>query len=107
MMAKITTADCKKFLVAEITRNPGIIHDIYEDTTTAINEALVDKNWVREWKVKPAEDVYTYDGKKILASKIQSLRRFVLDPGQFDTAVIFCVIEEKNGNLVLGEYSGD
>ena len=106
-MPKITTADCKNFLVAEITKNPRIIHDIYEDTTTAINEALVAKNWIREYKVRPDDDVYTHDFKKIAASKIRAMRRFVLDPGNFDTAVCFIVLEDTNGNLILGEYVGD
>jgi hypothetical protein len=109
-MAKITTADCKKFLVAEITRNPAIIHDIYQDKTTAINEALVAKNWVRISKCKAdAEDgdVGTYDGLQIDPSTVQAVRRFVLDPATFDSAVVFCVIEDKKGNLILGEYVGD
>jgi hypothetical protein len=106
-MAKITTADCKKFLVNEITKNPNIIHDIYGDTTTAINEALVTKNWIREYKCKPDDDVETHDGRTIAAYKVQAIRRFVLDPATFDTAVIFCVIEDKQGNLILGEYVGD
>lgn len=106
-MIKITTADCKKFLVAEITRNPNIIHKIYEDKTTAINEALIAGNWVRVSKFKPEEDVYTHDYKTLPLSNVKAVRQFVLDPGNFDTAVQFYVIEDKTGNLILGEYVGD
>lgn len=119
-MTKITTADCKKFLVAEITKNPEIIHDIYGDKTTAIKEALDAKNWVRELKFNAngdheyADDTYelwcpTYGPSRgsVPATSLTTVRKFTLDPDQFDNAVAFMVLEDKQGNLMLGAYSGD
>lgn len=121
-MSKITTADCKKFLVAEIAKNNNIIHDIFGDTVTAINEAQVEKNWKRESKFSPtgdgdyAEDryyfwrpTYGHSGNwgSIDAKDLTCVRRFILDPKTFDSAVMFNVLEDKNGKLHLGEYVGD
>lgn len=110
-MKKLTTADCKKFLVKEITKNPNIIHDIYEDKITAIKEALVEKNWIRESKFNPnvvdKENYYTKNNLQIKSEDLVTIRKFCLLPRVFDTAVAFYVLEDKNGNLILGEYVGD
>lgn len=45
---KITTADCKKFLVEIIHSNPEIINEIWGDKTTSMKEALDVKKWKRE-----------------------------------------------------------
>lgn len=108
-MAKITTADCKKFLVAQITANPRIIHEIYADTVTAIHEAKIAGNWVREckYKVRDCDGFYTHSGTPVAAEDLAWFRRFVLLPAIFDSAVVFEVLEDKKGNLILGEYCGD
>lgn len=119
-MSKITTADCKKFLVAKITDNKGIINDIFGDTVTAVNEALQEKKWKRESKFTPTgngdyvEDQYklwcpTYgpSSGSIDANELTCIRRFVLDPDQFEDAVKFNVLEDNHGQLHLGEYVGD
>lgn len=119
-MSKITTADCKRFLVGEITKNPNIIHDIFDDNVTAISEALVEKNWKRESKFAPTgngdyvQDQYdlwypTYGPTRgsIDANDLSCIRRFILNPNRFDSAVMFNVLEDKNGKLHLGEYVGD
>ena len=121
-MSKITTADCKKFLVAQVKANPNIIHDIFRDTTTAIAEALDVKKWKRESKFNPdpdkgsdyADDKYELwyprmgpgRGSKRY-TELVSVRRFWLDPDQFENAVMFNVLEDINGQLWLGEYVGD
>lgn len=108
-MAKITTADCKKFLVAKITANPRIIHDIYADTVTAIHEAKIASNWVREckYKVIDSDGFYDHQGNALATEDLVWFRRFVLLPAIFDSAVVFTVLEDKQGNLILGEYAGD
>lgn len=119
-MSKITTADCKKFLVAEVTKNPDIINDIFGDTATAIDEALVEKNWKRESKFAPTgngdyvQEQYdlwypTYGPGRgsIDAADLVCVRRFILDPEKFDSSVMFNVLEDKKGQLHLGEYVGD
>lgn len=119
-MKKVTTADCKQFLVDEISKNPQIINDIFKDTTTGIAAALTRSKWVRESKFKPdgdhdyAQDEYELWAPmhgpipaSIPASKLRAVRRFCLDPDQFDSTVVFNVLEDLNGQLILGEYMGD
>lgn len=120
MTRTILTADCKKFLVSEIAKNPNIIHDIFDDNTTAINEALIEKNWVRTAKFNPAglhdrvqseynlwHPVYGPSCGNVDASKLSAIRIFQLVPNKFDSAVAFIVLEDRSGNLMLGEYIGD
>jgi hypothetical protein len=118
-MIKISTADCRKFLVSEITKNPDIIHWIYGDTTTAIAEALVEKNWKREAKFSPTSDHhYADDSYEVLGEDRRNprvflphdlvcVRTFCLLPSKFDTAVKYNILEGKDGNLYLSEYVGD
>jgi hypothetical protein len=40
MITKITTADCKKMLIQEISKYPSIISEIFQDTFTAVAEAM-------------------------------------------------------------------
>ena len=122
-MSKITTADCKRFLVAEITRNPQIVLDIYggfDRPGNLLSTALVEKKWKRTEKFKPTgehdrvEDSYSlwYPLKgpgrgEVLAETLTAIRVFHLDPDQFDDSVGFMVLEDKTGQLLLGEYIGD
>ena len=120
VMSKITTADCKKFLVAEVTKNPDIIHDVFGDRSTAIKEAQIEKKWCRETKFDPcgtsdyAQDYYSIWAPRsgisrgAIANKdLAAVRIFCLDSDQFDSAVMFMVLEDKKGQLHLGEYVGD
>jgi hypothetical protein len=109
-----TTADCKNYLVDQIRKNPAIIHNIFRDTTTAISEALNKTKWKRECKFSATGNHdyadYTYGlyaGGSLPAADFAWVRRFCLDPDQFDTAVIFNILEDHQGNLYLGEYVGD
>lgn len=105
---KVTTKDCKQFIVREIRKNPNIIHNIWRDTNTAIHEALVEKNWVRTSKYKALEDditFYSIDG--IVVSNVAVFRDFCLMPSKFDTTVQFRILEDVEGKLIFGEYLGD
>lgn len=122
-MSKITTADCKRFLISEITRNPQIILDIYEgfhETDNLLSTALVEKKWKRTEKFKPTGEHYRVEDSyrlwsplkgpqrdEVPAEALAAIRVFHLDPDQFDDSVGFMVLENKDGTLVLGEYIGD
>lgn len=120
-MGKVTTADCKKFLTEQIANNPVIINEIFKGDPQVIMDALDVKKWSRESKFSPtgnhdyAEPEYEvwrpmYGRSQtvtIPATDLNAVRRFILDPEQYDTGVIFNVLEDKQGNLILGQYVGD
>jgi hypothetical protein len=122
-MSKITTADCKQFLVSKITENPEIVLDIYGGfnyPSNLLSSAMNVKKWVRREKFKPTGDHdlanTEYDlwypvqgpGRGIVtADRLASVRVFYLDPDHFDDAVGFMVLEDHEGKLILGEYIGD
>jgi hypothetical protein len=120
MTTKITTADCVNLLVTEIKKNPSIIHELFEDNTTAITEAVNPKKWKRETKFKPmgthdyASDFYhlwspLYGSTRghIAQEQLASVRVFALDPEQFEDSIKFMVLEDLTGQLHMGEYVGD
>ena len=116
-MSKITTADCKRFLVAEITKNPQIVLSIYDgfnEPDTLLSSAMNVKKWVRREKFKPTGDHDYVEDEYILwyrgsvpADSLTVVRVFSLDSEEFDDAVRFLVLEDKTGQLLLGEYIGD
>jgi hypothetical protein len=122
-MTKITTADCKRFLVEKITKNPEIILGIYEgfnEPDTLLSSAMNVKKWVRREKFKPigdhdyVEDEYNLwfpvrgPGRgSVPADSLATVRVFSLDSEEFDDSVRFMVLEDKTGQLLLGEYIGD
>lgn len=129
----LTTADCKKFLAEIFTRHPALIVDIYgkdalseAERTRLLKDAHNPEKWKRESKAtatfyfeehsgvgnktKAGNAVHVYpEGKAqpMLVADIVNVRKFVLDPKEYDTAVAFLVFEDKGGVLHLGEYSGD
>jgi hypothetical protein len=123
--APITTADCKKFLVAEITKRPEIVLSIYRDFDTPENilpAALQEKKWLRKEMFNPTGTYYRVQDeypewfpwnqqfintKMISASNLAKIRVFFLDPNTFDDSIGIAVYEDKQGNLILGEYVGD
>jgi hypothetical protein len=121
--APITTADCKKFLVAEITKRPEIVTSIYDgfnSPDSLLPTALQERKWVRTEKFKPTGEHYRVQDQYDLwypvygpsngstpADRLSTIRVFHLDPDQFDDSVGFMVYEDKQGNLILGEYVGD
>lgn len=122
-MSKITTADCKKFLVSEITQRPEIVTSIYggfNSPETLLPTALQEKKWVRREKFKATglhdrvQDrydlwypVYGLSNGSAPADRLSTIRMFYLDPNTFDDSVGFMVLEDLQGNLILGEYIGD
>ena len=67
MASKITTADCKSFIVDFVTKNPSVITSIFgsgpnglsaTEQAGLITEATILKNWKREtkFKVDPEDD---------------------------------------------------
>ncbi len=115
----ITTADCKKFLVAEITQHPEIVTSIYDgfnSPDSLLPTALQERKWVRTEKFKPTGEHYRVqdeyfplapESPMIPAARLSTIRVFHLDPDQFDDSVGFMIYEDKQGNLILGEYVGD
>lgn len=129
-MPKLTTADCKKFLVDFFTSTPDLIVGIYESSVghAALKSALVASKWKRRSKCTPggidsalSGDHYEvfekgkdypkgpnyYAGAPIPSVQVLCERVFVLDEDTYDTAIAFLVIETKEGQLFLGEYVGD
>ena len=117
-MSKITTADCKRFLVAEIAQCPEIVTSIYDgfnSPETLLPTALQERKWVRREKFKATgkhdrvHDEYfpLAMASPIPAADLSIIRMFYLDPDQFDDSVGFMVLEDLQGNLILGEYIGD
>jgi hypothetical protein len=126
-----TTADCKKFLADFMTENNSIVLSIFGKIPEWVTEDIIDaattaKKWKRFYKCKPGGgnyefDVYSifsrdipikrmgYDGlsNKKPATDFVSERGFMLDPDEYDTGVAFAVLEDKDGNLHLGDYIGD
>jgi hypothetical protein len=125
----ITTASCKNFIADFIKENPSIVNSIYGEYANKIpdliNHATNPSKWKRMYKCKPSNGNYEFDeytiysktnnysrmGYDVLptrpASEFVSERGFYLDPETYDTGVAFVVIEDKNGNLFLGDYIGD
>lgn len=122
-MSKITTADCKRFLVAEITQCPEIVTSIYDgfnSPETLLPTALQEHKWVRREKFKATGKhdrvhdeyypLYYYQSASVTpipAANLSTIRLFYLDPDTFDDSVGFMVYEDLQGNLILGEYVGD
>jgi hypothetical protein len=117
-MSKITTADCKRFLVAEIAQHPEIVTSIYDgfnSPDSLLPTALQERKWVRREKFKPSGEHYRVQDEYYLcasvtpipADRLSTIRVFYLDPDTFDDSVGFMVYEDLQGNLILGEYIGD
>lgn len=113
-MSKITTASCKKFLVDCVRADPTILYGRVQDRALVLEEGLKEKSWVRELKFNPsgsseyAEESYgSYEGGWYDAEDLKAVRRFVLSTQLFEGAVVFYVLEDNNGVLILGDDLGD
>lgn len=116
-MSKITTDDCRDFLVS-LAKN-GTITGPWGPTHPKFDAAYVEaaltnpKNWKRFEKRRPDEEIYSLeiDGKWVdePAANFAWQRRFdCVDPrGDFDGSVAYIVLERLDGTLVLGEDCGD
>ena len=123
-MSKVTTADCKEFLVEEIAKNPTIINEIFNCflNPLVMADALNEDKWVLEKKFKAtgkhglAETEYqtwssSYESRGgqfpeyIEATDLKWVRVFNLDG--YNGQVAFYVLEDNQGNLILGSYVGE
>lgn len=115
----VTTADCKKFLVGEIAKNPRIVDEIFRDEQVS-HLTMNEKKWRCEAKFKPTGNhdyakneydrwcqFYGPNNGSINATDLECVRIFTFDPEEFDSAISFMVLEDLSGNLILGENMGD
>lgn len=127
-MTKITTEDCKKFIVQFQKDNPDLERDRFgiEPTETLstnpdlqfLSDCLLEKNWKRLFKTKFNEDYSTgiyVSGQKfgrfdrqaayVNENDIRYVRGFDMDTA--DGQIAYLVLEMNDGTLHLGEYIGD
>jgi hypothetical protein len=116
---KITTADCKNFLVDCVKKDPELVAGRLDGTvasTVALASGTNAKEWKREAKINPnkdndygdaGDDWGMYYGGTISGTKLKAVRKFYLNPDEYDSAVCYMVLEDLNGNLILGEDFGD
>lgn len=122
-----TTADCKQFLGAYFSQHPEFAASVFRTSDPEYATMLViAKNpakWRRQSKRKPewcgSYDAYDFHRPRtrspsyeqpdlrVPAEALVSVREFALDPEQFETAVMFTVLETRAGELLLGEFVGD
>ena len=128
IMAKITTDDCKRFIVQFQKDNPKLEltrFGITEQDNVSNNrdcsyltDCLIEKNWKRLFKRKPDED----DGVSVYISG-QSFNRYAEPAGRVnfkdikctrgfnmetaETQIAYLVFEMNDGTLRLGDYIGD
>lgn len=130
-MLKITTNDCKKFLVSFFTNSPYMVGKIYDGVQeeSVKKDAINIEKWKRESKMSSQDENSIFNvfgeyriykpglrferGPHYAPSEpfpVQDVvceRVFILDPDTYEDGVKFVVIEDKNGNLHLGPYIGD
>lgn len=127
-MSKVTTDQCKKFLAHELENNQQVLHDVFkpskddplatEDFEMALAASKVSKNWKRDlkfnangtsehacyfyalWYPEWGPERGTFD-----AEDLTTVRQFSLDY-KGDQKLSFYVLEDKEGDLYLGEYMG-
>ena len=128
-MTKITTDDCKKFIVEFHKKNPqlekvrfGITDDEIDSNNEDLEflkDILLEKNWKRLFKRNPEKnfnETYVYvSGKpvnryaepqaKVDFNNIKCVRGF--DMITAEGQIAYLVLEMKDGTLHLGDYIGD
>lgn len=112
-----TTADCRDFIVKFVSDFPEVILSKWseESDKNEIRKVLTKPaKWKRhaKWKATGAnvfaESEYSaFHGKRIPAEKLSWVREFYLNPADFENAIGFQVLEDVDGNLILGEFIGD
>lgn len=116
-MSKTSTADCRKFIVDFLRANPDVVLSNWSEPEerTQIQRCLfTESKWKRhaKWRATGnhdfAEPEYpTFDRRRILAEQLSWVREFYLNPAEFENAIGFLVLEDINGNLILGDEIGD
>ena len=116
-MTKITTEDCKRFLVDAVSRDSSIVLEFWDDEASeVIKDATNAKKWKRMSKQNPKDcQLFHYNGyfvdhkgnSSVAVEDVACVRTFALDPENYDSALAYLVLECKDGSLVLGENVGD
>ena len=129
-MEKITTQQCKRFLVDFFKETPDLIKKIYENEEgiEIFSDALIEKNWKRVSKCKPgSENSYVekegysffeksigyprgpdyYIPSYIKREDVSVERVFTLLEDKYENSIMFIVVETKLGELFLGQFVGD
>ena len=125
----ISTADCKNFLVLFFSTNPQIIQALY--ITSSAKEiadmqaaATTITEWKREYRCRPGKGDYEFTYYTIyepgcqlnrwaepIDAPMRSTIDFAWERGfrldSSEDGVKFVVLEDKDGNLFLGNYIGD
>jgi hypothetical protein len=122
------TKDCKQYLADFVQKNPSIVTSIYGgeyEPVGLLQDATNPNKWKRDYKCNPGGGRYEFDEysmfdqhtiikrmgydrlKKMPATNFVAERGFYLNPDIYDTGVAFVVLEDKDGNLHLGDYIGD
>ena len=113
-----STNDCRNFLVKTLSEHTFIVLNRFEDQESKdqIKSVMTNPNkWKRhtKWKAKGnhefAEPEYlTYNHSQLIpAEQLSWVREFYLNPDEFEDAIGFQVLEDLNGNLILGQDIGD
>lgn len=117
-MSKTSTADCRKFIVDFLRANPDVVLSNWSEPEerAQIQKCLfTESKWKRmsKWRATGendfAEPEYpVFDrSRRIPAEQLSWVRDFYLNPTEFETAIGFQVLEDTNGNLILGQDIGD
>jgi phosphomannomutase len=118
---KVTTDDCRNFIVEFQKRNPAIEQTRFgeEIDDEAVDNLTKPSAWKRQYKIRPDGDenyfrCYIDGGKinryaepqaKIPITDVAWVRRFDCDG--FNGQVAYEIYEMKDGSLVYGDYVGD
>lgn len=113
-----TTTDCRNFLAKTISEHPFIVLNRFDDQESKDQVLSVMANpnkWKRhsKWKAKGNHEFakpgyLTYNHSQFIpAEELMWVREFYLNPNEFENAIGFQVLEDVNGNLILGQDIGD
>lgn len=116
-MSKLSTEDCRKFIVDFVSANPNQILDNWSDPdeVACIRKCLTQPSkWKRYVKFsatsnhESAEPEYpSFDRQRIPAEQLSWVREFYLNPTEFETAIGFQVLETVKGELIMGQDISD
>lgn len=117
-MSKISTSDCRKFIVEFAKSNPTTVLSNWDDPEELerIKKCLTtESKWKRHSKWKPgsnhdfAQPEYpVFDhSRQIPAGQLAWVREFYLNPTEFENSIGFQILEDIDGNLIMGQDIGD
>ncbi len=117
-MSKLSTKDCRDFLVKIFNQSPEMITCKFDDTESIeqIKKVMSNGNkWkrIRKFKANGSSEFTQSNYRSevgdgvIPAEKVAWVREFFLNPEEFEDAIGFQVLELNNGDLMLGEFVGD